>query len=178
MKRFLIASSVLAALIVGAAALHSLTVLATTPMTEAHIERIRSSCVEAQSTLSQLHATDALLRVNRGQLYESMSTKLMEPFDSRLALNNYNTADLVSVASTYDHQLTDFRTKYQQYEESMSDTLKINCRNQPVAFYDSVTATRDKRENVHQSALLLHKLINDYQQAVEAFAKNFKEPSR
>lgn len=178
MKRFLVVGGLLATLIVGVAALHSLTTMADAPMTEAHIQRIRDNCSEAQSALSQLHATDALLRVNRGQLYESISTKLMEPFDSRLALNNYNAPDLVSIAADYDRQLTDFRSKYQQYEESMSATLAINCRNQPVAFYDSVTATRTQRDQVHQSALALHALITNYQQAFETFAKTFKESSK
>ena len=178
MKRFLVIIGVMATLSIGVVALHSLTTLADTPMTEEHIQRIRDNCSEAQSALSQLHATDALLRVNRGQLYESISTKLMEPFDSRLALNNYNAPDLVSIASSYDQQLTDFRTKYQQYEESMSATLEINCRNQPVAFYDSVSATRDKRDKVHQSALALHDFITNYQQAFEAFAKTFRENSK
>lgn len=178
MKRFLVAGSLLAALVIGAVMLHSMTTLADVPMTEAHIQRIRDNCSEAQSALSQLHATDALLRVNRGQLYESISTKLMEPFDSRLALNNYNAPNLVSIAASYDRQLTDFRSKYQQYEESMSTTLEINCRNQPVAFYDSVAATRDERNKVHQSALALHSLITSYQQAFEAFAKTFKESSK
>jgi hypothetical protein len=147
-------------------------------MTEAQIQRIRSNCVEAQSTLYQLHASDALLRVNRGQLYESMSTKLMEPFDSRLTLNSFNPSDLVSIAANYDAKLTEFRTDYQQYEEAMSRTLAMNCTNQPVAFYDSVADTRSKRTKVHDATLVLHQLIADYKNAFEAFAKNFKETDK
>jgi tetratricopeptide (TPR) repeat protein len=177
MKRFLIVSIVFAVAVTGVVASNSLFVHADNLMTEAHIQRIRSNCVEAQSTLYQLHASDALLRVNRGQLYESMSTKLMEPFDSRLTLNSYNAADLVATAASYDRQLSTFRTDYQQYEESMSKTLQINCTNQPVAFYDSVADTRTKRSKVHEDAMALHKTIGDYKDAFEAFAKNFKEPN-
>jgi hypothetical protein len=176
MKRFLILSIVMTVGLVGFAISRSTFVHAddTTLMTQAHIDRIRSSCVGAQSTLYQLHASDALLRVNRGQLYESISTKLMEPFDGWLTLNSYNAADLVSVAATYDRELTDFRTDYQVYEEAMSKTLQINCTNQPVEFYDSVTDTRNKRTIVHESALALHQTISDYQATFEAFAsKNF-----
>jgi hypothetical protein len=179
MKRFLILSAVLIVAILGVLASQSLLVRADDNlMTEAHIQRIRSSCVEAQSTLFQLHASDALLRVNRGQLYESISTKLMEPFDSRLTINSYNAASLVSVAADYERQLIDFRTKYQQYEEAMSGVLRIDCVNQPVAFYDGVADTRLKRSMVHDSAIALHKLISDYNDAFEKFAKNFKESSK
>lgn len=180
MKRFLIFGVATFVIFAGVMISRSIFVHADdTLMTEAHIERIRSSCVEAQSTLYQLHASDALLRVNRGQLYESISTKLMEPFNSRLTFNSYNVADLVSVAATYDRELTNFRTDYQQYEEAMSKTLQINCTNQPVEFYDSVADTRTKRSIVHDSALALHKTISDYETAFEAFAsKNFGESGK
>jgi hypothetical protein len=178
MKRFLILSIFLAATVTGAAVLQPLLVRADDPMTEAQIERIKSNCVEAQSALYQLHASDALLRVNRGQLYESMSTKLMEPFDGWLTLNSYNASDLVSVAADYNNKLNEFRTDYQQYEQAMSKTLDIKCTNQPVAFYDSVSDTRDKRKKVHESTLALHKLIGDYKDAFEAFAKDFKETDK
>lgn len=149
--------------------------VASAPMTEAHITRIRNNCVEAQASLSQLHASDALLRVNRGQLYESISEKLMAPFNSRVALNRLDGAQLVSTATDYERELADFRTKYQQYEEAMSDTLRINCKNEPVAFYDSVTDARDKRQKVHESTMVLHETIGDYKDQFEAFAKNYQE---
>lgn len=142
-----------------------------TEMTEAHIERIRSNCVEAQSTLNQLHASDALLRVNRGQLYEFISTKLMAPLNSRIALNRLDGASLISVSADYERQLSAFRLNYQAYEESMSALLKIKCTNQPVAFYDAVKATRQKREKVHESTTQLHTLIKLYKTEFETFAQ-------
>lgn len=147
----------------------------TAPMTEAHIERIRNNCIEAQSTLSQLHASDALLRVNRGQVYESISTKLMAPFNSRITLNKLDSVNLVTITTTYERQLSEFRANYQQYEEAMSSTLKLNCTNQPVAFYDSVADTRAKRKKVNESTLTLQKTIGDYKNEFEAFAKAFQE---
>jgi hypothetical protein len=174
MKRFLIVSILLAAVVTGTVIGRPLLVRAENPMTEAQIERIKSNCVEAQSALYQLHASDALLRVNRGQLYESMSTKLMEPFDGWLTLNSYNASDLVSIAADYNDKLNEFRTDYQQYEEAMSKTLDIKCTNQPVAFYDSVADTREKRGKVHESTLALHQLIRDYKKSFEDFTKDFK----
>jgi hypothetical protein len=178
MKRFLIVSIALVVAITAMALGRSLLVHADNPMTEAQIQRIRNNCVEAQSTLYQLHASDALLRVNRGQLYESMSTKLMEPFDSWLTLNSSDPSDLISIAADYDGKLAEFRTDYQQYEEAMSRTLQINCTNQPVAFYDSVGDARAKRAKVHDATLALHGLIGDYKEAFEKFAKDFKESDK
>ena len=147
----------------------------TQPITEAHIERIRTNCIDAQSTLFQLHTSDAGLRVNRGQLYESIATKLMAPLNSRVVLNRLDSVTLVSIADEYNKQLSQFRSLYQEYDVSMAEALKINCVNQPVAFYDKVTETREKRQLTHASALNLHKTIQQYGEAFEAFAKNIPE---
>jgi hypothetical protein len=146
----------------------------TAPMTDSHIARIRTNCVDAQSTLFQLHATDAGLRVNRGQIYESISTKLIAPFNSRIVLNRISDETLLSTAAQYDKQLEAFRQQYQLYEEAMSASLRINCVNQPVAFYDSVVDTREKRRLTHEAAADLHKTIQDYGVKVDMYAKNFQ----
>jgi hypothetical protein len=144
-------------------------------MDDAHIERIRTNCVDAQTKLTRLHTADALLRVNRGQLYEQILTKLMSPFNSRVALNNLNSAELVSIAATYQTQLMEFRSTYQQYEESLSEALKVNCTNQPVAFYDKVAIARDKRKKVHDSTSKLKQSIETYRSSFNAFRASFLE---
>jgi len=146
-----------------------------TPMTEAHIERIRANCVEAQSVLRRLHASDGLLRVNRGQLYELISTKLMAPMNGRIAFNKLDSMGLVATTADYERQLDAFRLKYKEYEESMSSVLEMDCTNQPVAFYDKVNETREKREKVNQATLLLHQTIADYRVSFDAFAKTLNE---
>lgn len=144
------------------------------PMTDEHIARIRANCLDAQAALFQLHASDAGLRVNRGQIYESISTKLMAPFNSRIVLNRISDENLLTTAAQYDKQLEAFRQQYQQYEEAMSATLRINCVNQPVAFYDRVADTREKRRLTHQTTVELHKTIQKYGSEFETYAKNFQ----
>lgn len=143
------------------------------PMSEAHIERIRSNCTDVKATLSQLHASDGLLRVNRGQIYDSISTKLMATFNSRASLNRLDATQLVTVASLYERELAAFRTDYKAYEQQMSDILKIDCTKQPVAFYDAIAQARDKRIKVHQHVVALTKQINDYKAAFDAFEKQY-----
>lgn len=178
MKRVIVTLSVFAMTAILGAIWHASARAENTPMTEAHIARIRANCVDAQSTLRQLHASDALLRVNRGQLYESISTKLMAPLNSRISLNRLDGVSLVSIATTYESQLVYFRQSYQQYEEAMSQTLRINCINQPVVFYDSVADARSKRKKVHDSTVALHNTISEYKTEFEAFAKQFDGESK
>ena len=173
MKRFLAFAAMMSLVLTGT---HVAAQSNTQPlMTEAHIERIRSFCVEAQTTLGQLHASDALLRVNRGRLYEAISTKLMTPLNSRIALNSLDSLGLPGIASRYDRELAAFRLNYQQYEEAMSRTLKIDCTKQPVAFYDSVAETREKREKTHGNVVKLNQTIQEYKTEFETFAKGFEE---
>lgn len=170
MKRFFILIGIASSVLAAGLAMQAGAQDTTAPMTEAHIARIKANCVEAQATLQQLHASDALLRVNRGRLYELISTKLMAPFNSRVALNRLDGVSLVGVAAKYENQLASFRANYQVYEEAMSQTLKLNCTNQPVSFYDSVNDTSSKRKKVHESTAILHSIIRDYGNEFEIFA--------
>ena len=144
-----------------------------TPMTEAQMTRIRSNCISAKNTLTQLHASDALLRVNRGQIYESMTTKLMSRFNSRVDSNHFDASSLISVTQNYATALTNFRNDYQSYEEQLSNALSTDCTKEPVAFYDSVASARSKRTQVHVDVIILHQYIDSYESAFNDFATSF-----
>lgn len=143
-------------------------------MTDQHIENIRTNCATAKNTLNQLHASDALLRVNMGQSYELMTTKLMDRFNSRLSSNNYDNSSLVAVTTAYNQKLDVFRLDYQAYEVQLASALKIDCLNQPVAFYDTVASAREKRNQVHTDVSRLNQYLNDYKTAMNAFEKDFQ----
>jgi ribosome-binding protein aMBF1 (putative translation factor) len=145
----------------------------TPPMTEEQINRIKASCTSAKSTLNQLHASDALLRVNRGQIYESMSSKLMTRFNSRAQSNRYSVDDLVSVAQNYSTALTTFKQDYRLYEEQLSTSLRIDCSKEPVTFFDAVMSARAKRSQVHVDVIKLHQYIDEYQSGFTTFVANF-----
>jgi hypothetical protein len=143
------------------------------PVSDEQIVRIRASCVSAKNTLNQLHASDALLRVNRGQLYESMSSKIMTRFNSRAQSNRYNVDNLVTVTQSYGTQLATFRVDYQAYEEQLSTALHTDCIKEPVAFYDAVASARAKRTQVHVDVIKLHQYIDEYQSNFDDFVTAF-----
>lgn len=137
-------------------------------MTERHIERIRANCIDSKAILTQLHASDALLRVNQGQVYESIATQLMAPLNSRIALNRLDGGvELTIIAQNYNQNLSEFRQIYIAYEQAVSRTLRINCENQPVAFYDSVAEAREHRGELHD---ITQALAGD----IEAFGVEFE----
>lgn len=143
-------------------------------MTSAQISRIRDNCVSVKNTLNQLHSSDALLRVNSGQTYELMSTRLMERFNSRVSSNKMNGSDLIATTSSYGSTLDTFRADYKKYEEHLSSAIDINCLDQPVAFYDAVILARNLRVQVHVDVVKLNQYVDQYQGAVSQLEKEYQ----
>jgi hypothetical protein len=141
-------------------------------MTDQQIQLIRDSCVSTKSTLNQLHSSDALMRVNRGQIYESMSTKLMEKFNSRVSSNSLNNSGLVLATNSYESILDTFRLDYITYEKQLTLTIGIDCSKQPLIFYNAIDLARTERNQVHTDVVNLDQSINQYQAVVDQFVKD------
>lgn len=138
-------------------------------MTDEHIARIKSNCQGALGTLGRIHANDAPMYINRNQTYFSISDKLMAHLNSRLTLNRYDATQLVKIASEYNTTLATFRTAYKQYDDTMSEVLRMDCRRQPVSFYDKVGETRAQRQKVNEAVQKLKSLIDQYRDGVRTF---------
>lgn len=144
------------------------------PLSESHKARIAANCTSAKTSLQQLHRSDASLRVNRGQLYESISTKLMARLNSRLALNRLDGSELVAAAARYERSFTQFRTNYQAYEEQLSALLRINCKKQPEDFYYRTLDVRERRKAVAQTITDLNHYSIEYYQTFERFSESYR----
>lgn len=141
--------------------------------TDSQIQLVQSNCVALKSTLNQLHASDALLRVNMGQLYESMSIKLMSGFNRRVENNSMNNNSLLSETKNYDLLLDYFRNDYQAYEERLSAALNTDCRNNPTSFYNAISSARIYRDKVHSDVLRMNQSIDKYQSIIEQFESDY-----
>lgn len=159
----------------SAVALMSQAAHAQAVLPEEQVNRIRQKCVTNQAALRQLHASDGLLRVNRGTLYENISTKLMAPLNSRITLDGLGGLKLTATTLEYNRQLNAFRASYKQYEESMTRTINIDCVDRPIEFYESITSTREKRHILHEDTRTLTTLLKAYKTEFESFAKEFEE---
>lgn len=160
------------ALILGISSLTSLPLHAqeeSQTLTDEHITRIKTSCQPVIATLNQIHANDTPVYINRNQAYFSISDKLIARLNSRLALNSFNTTELVKIANDYNNELAKFRSSYRKYDMAMADLIRKNCIRQPVAFYETINDVRKQREVVHASITKLHALIKQYRAAVDTF---------
>lgn len=131
-------------------------------LTDENIQLIKSRCVSARSSLERLHAADALLRVNLGQEYELISTKLMTRFTSRASLNRLDTTGLARVSADYERELTLFRDAYRDYEGSLTHAIQIDCTRDPEGFYGAIISARERRTAVHEKVVRLNQLVSQY----------------
>ena len=142
------------------------------------IVRLQANCVPIKNSISQLHASDALLRVNRGQVYESMSTKLMDTFNSRLDNNKLDNKAMVTVTERYRMALNTFRSDYILYEQKLAAAIRIDCVNEPSTFHKTLGEARALRMTVHDDIVKLHRLIDDYRLSVDDFLLNYERISQ
>jgi len=136
-------------------------------LTSAQVAIVKANCLSAQSTLTQIHANDALSRVHLGQEYETLSTKFMAPMNSRIALAKLDNVDLTKTTVDFNTKLRDFRDLYKQYEQTMLHTIQIKCTDQPEDFYASLVQAQTDRRSVRQSVTDLAKLVTQYKQQVD-----------
>ena len=139
-----------------------------TNLTDSQISIVKSSCLSVQSTLNRIHANDALSRVHLGQEYETISTKFMAPMNSRMALAKLDNVALTRTTVDFNSKLSDFRSLYQQYEETMLRTIQAKCVDQPEEFYASLLQAQSDRSAVRQSVAGLANLVTQYKQEVDA----------
>ncbi len=156
-----------AAVLVAAAALTPVHATTSADLTPEQLNQVKTTCLSTQGAMRQLRTSDALLRVNRGQIYELMSSKLMAPFNTRLQNNSLDARAFDDTTSRYDVTLDSFRTDYQAYDQQMATALGIDCTKDPGRFYDAVVAARAKRATVHEDVQKMNGYIDSYGQLVK-----------
>lgn len=149
----------------------------TDSLTEERVERVRVNCTSIKSAANQLHASDGLLRVNRGQMYVSMASSLMDKFNDRLGSNNLDNKAMTTVTSNYRSAFTTFYNDYIKYEQKLSEALRIDCNTKPAEFFNTLQDARKLRATVHEDVKKLHQHIDDYRSSVNGFLINYERLS-
>lgn len=147
-------------------------------LTPEALDAIRQRCVTTQSELALLHSNDTLLRVNQGQRYESLMSRLMSPMNSRLVLNRYDAEGFVRITNQYEKKLTTFRSNWVAYEKRLQQTFSSNCRDDPEKFYNDIQTVRSLRKTLRQNVVDLNNSITSYRQALASFSDGIPESNQ
>lgn len=147
------------------------------PLTDRHIQVIKANCLNAQNSIQQLLRTEAVTRVNRGRAYESIS-RLFVALNSRVALNKLDAPELTAATTQMERRFTAFKEDYSAYEDALAATAKLQCADQPVTFYDSLTNARELRAKVAADIKAINEMLDVYQNGVNELRTSVTENAR
>ena len=144
------------------------TVHAQTSLTTEKQAVIAQSCVQAQTILQRVQHNDAATRVNRGQGYETLISRLMTPLNSRATSLGYNTSAslLVETTKRYQQALDKFKNNYRNYDNTITNTLRVKCQKDPVKFYEYIEQARKQRQALTDDVTTLANIISEYRDNV------------
>lgn len=122
------------------------------------------TCVSAQTVLQKIQHNDAATRVNRGQAYETIYSRLMTPLNIRATSNEYNNSAplLLGTTNKFQQALDDFKDDYEKYDNSVSSALKTKCKDKPAVFYGYLEDARSQRQDVASDVATLSALTSEY----------------
>ncbi|MEK7620927.1 MAG: hypothetical protein AAB395_01065 [Patescibacteria group bacterium] len=125
---------------------------------------IKQTCVSAQTVLQRIQHNDAATRVNRGQGYETIVSRLMVPLNTRTTSNGYNDSAplLIDTTKNFQQALENFKEDYESYDNSVSAALRIKCQDKPADFYGYLEDARSERQKVSNGITNLAGLIGEY----------------
>ncbi|MGK2896538.1 MAG: hypothetical protein ACSLEY_02995 [Candidatus Saccharimonadales bacterium] len=138
-------------------------------ITDNQVRAIRTQCTELQATLHRIYQSDAVLRHNRGQLYKTISDKLMVPLNQRVASNQLDGSGLVAITALFNTTYEEFYDAYKDYEGALSKAMGVDCTKNPTQFYDAVADAREKRTLLYMSSSKLVQLADRYQEEFDVF---------
>ncbi|MGO3702146.1 MAG: hypothetical protein ACTJG2_03105 [Candidatus Saccharimonadales bacterium] len=173
MKRFFsVAIGMLAASVLLSQVLH-----AQTPGGEGQLKpgdatiysNIEMNCLDVKLKLSKVYEQDGLHRVNAGQIYDTMSNRLMARLNAKIVSDRLDGGDLIKTAAEFEEALVHFRDEYHTYEIAMNRLLKSDCQSRQHAFYIALRDVREGRKAVHESVQEIDKAAKEYYAAFKVF---------
>lgn len=123
---------------------------------------IVSKCSEIKEQLKTVQKNDARTRVHLGGRYETILTKFMTPLNVRLLENNLSNVELVENQNDFAGAKTLFNNDYINYQQDLEELVSMDCKKEPVAFYEKLDKVRQKRKIVEQDVLKLRSLISTH----------------
>lgn len=125
---------------------------------------ITQNCVLSQTTLQRIQHNDTATRINRGQGYEIILSRLMTPLNTRATSNGYNASatTLIDTTKRYQQAFDSFKNNYSNYDNAISSALKIKCKTKPVEFYGYLEEARKQRQTLAGDVDSLLGLIDEY----------------
>lgn len=116
-------------------------------MTPEEYTMVEANCRAAQRSMQRIKYSEPPTRVNRGIAYSTIN-ELMTALTNRAAYNAFRVPQLSIETRAVQDQRVQFGKDYTEYEKAFSELISMNCRQDPVEFYERLVDVRAKRSIV------------------------------
>ena len=99
----------------------------------------------------------------------------MVPFNRRVASNQLDPGNLLTIAAEYNSEYNKFYSTYIAYDNALSQVLDIDCSREPVAFYNALLEARDKRQELSKINTTIKDLVWRYGKEFGEFKTNYEK---
>lgn len=124
-------------------------------------------CDAIKDNLKLLQRTDSRTRVYLGRYYETILTNFITPLNLRLVENNISNAKLLDNQTNFATRRTSFVNDYIAYQQALEELVSVDCKSEPVKFYEKLIVVREKRSSVNKDVSKLRSLTDEQVKLVE-----------
>ena len=137
-------------------------------ITDGQKTAIVDNCEAIRDNLKTVQRNDARARVYLGGYYETILTKYIMTLNVRLVENNLSGAAWVENQNKFAEARGKFVEDFISYQKDLEELVGMDCKKEPVKFYDELEKVRRKRATVAADTERIEKLANEQVKLVEA----------
>ena len=137
-------------------------------ISEAKESAVRAHCDVIRSSLKDLQKTDSKIRVYLGRYYDNILIGLIKPLNLRLMDNDLSDISLINNQNDFNEAQTKFKGDYIEYQKSLEELVAMDCKTEPVAFYDKLKEVRERRGVANDDALRIKEIAGEQVDLVKA----------
>lgn len=137
-------------------------------LTDTQKNTIVDHCDTIKDNLKSLQRVDSRTRVYLGRYYETILTNFITPLNLRLVENNISNPKLLDNQTNFAAKRTNFVNDFIVYQQVLEEVINIDCKREPVKFYEKLVAAREKRKKVNKDVNILRTLTDEQVKLVEA----------
>ena len=131
-------------------------------LSEDQTSAISQSCQTIKQNLKTLQKTDSRTRSYLGSIYQTFLSNYITPLNLSLIKHNRPSTDITGLYSDFLSVRTEFANKFTSYSQSFEELLNIDCKNDPINFYDKLEEVRKKRSSLNSSVKSLRTLLGNF----------------
>ncbi len=147
---------------------------AETAITEEQKNTILNHCDTIKDNLRKVQREDSRARVYLGRYYETILSKFITPLNLRLVENNMSDVKLIDNQTNFAARRTGFVNDYISYQQALEEVVNIDCKAEPVKFYEKLKVAQERRKNVNKDVTKMRALTDEQVNLVKSLKASLK----